>query len=175
MFRSTFSAIAVAATLALTSASPSIALAQATDAPPELTQALLDRWLVVIPAINRFAASSDAPQTEEAAQARLERVCIEAGFETHDQCTTTIGYVGILIGGFDPATKTFKDPIAKMRARIAEVEANTRLPTATKEQMTTQMKEMLAGFRHTIPASHLQLMTANAGHIFKTLATQGKN
>ena len=174
MLRSALSAIAVAAALTFAPAGPSIAVAQSTDAPLELNQTLLDRWLIVIPAINRFAASSDAPQTEEAGQERLERVCIEAGFETQDQCTTTIGYVGILIGGFDPATKTFKDPIARMRSRVAEIEANTQLPDATKEQMTTPIKEILAGFRHTIPTSHLQLMTANARHIFKTLATQGK-
>lgn len=174
MLRPALFAIAVTASLALTSTSPSTAVAQAVGAPLELNQTLLDRWLIVIPAINRLAAPGDAPQMEDAGQAQLERICIDAGFETHAQCTTTIGYVGILIGGFDPTTKTFKDPVEKIRARIADIEANTQLPVATKEQMTTQMREMLAGFRHTIPTSHLHLMTANARHIFKTLATHDK-
>ncbi|MEO8651676.1 MAG: hypothetical protein ABI391_05180 [Hyphomicrobiaceae bacterium] len=165
---------AVAATLALTSAARSTAIAQSADAPVEFNQTLLDRWLVVIPAINRYAASSDAPQTEAAAQARLEHVCAEAGFETHDQCTTTIGYVGTIFGGFDPHTRTFQDPIVKIRARIAEIEANAQLPAAAKEQMTAPMKEVITGFRHPIPAAHLQLMTANAMRIFKTLAPHGR-
>ena len=173
MIRSALSAIAVAAAFALTPAGPSKAIAQAADAPVEFNQTLLDRWLVVIPAINRFATSSDTPQTDAAAQARLEQVCAQAGFETYDQCTNTIGYVGILVGGFDPSTRTFQDPIARMRARIAEIEANTKLPAATSERMTAEMKDFVAGFRHAIPAAHLRLMTANGRHIFKTLATQG--
>ncbi len=174
MLRPALAAIAIAAAVAFVRAGASTAIAQAIEAPVAFNQTLLDRALVVIPAINRYATSSDAPQTEAAAQARLEQVCTEAGFETQDQCTNTIGYVGIMIGGFDPATRTFKDPIARMRARIAEIEANPQLPAATKEQMTAPIKEAVAGFRHIIPAAHLQLMTANGRHIFKTLATQGK-
>jgi hypothetical protein len=171
MLRPTLAAIALATTLAI-SATGSIA--QSTERPVEFNLTLLDRALIVIPAVNRYATSSDAPLSEAAAQERLQNVCKEAGFDTQDQCTTTIGYVGILIGGFDPATKSFQDPIEKMRARIAEVEADTRIPAATKEQMTGPMKDMIAGFRRPIPAAHLQLMTANARHIFKTLATEGK-
>ena len=174
MIRLIISAIAVAAAFVLIPAGLSSAIAQTADAPVEFNQTLLDRWLVAIPAINKFSTSSDTPQTDAAAQARLEQVCAQAGFETYDQCTNTIGYVGILVGGFDPSTRTFQDPIARMRARIAEIEANTKLPLATREQMTAEMKGFVAGFRHTIPAAHLQLMTANGQHIFKTLATQGK-
>ena len=172
MLRSALFAIAAATALAFVPTGSSIALAQPAEKPIELNKTLLDRWLIVIPAINKLAASTDAPQTEEAAQVRLRTACSDAGFETYDQCTATIGYVGILIGGFDPATKTFQDPIARMRARIAEIEADTTLSAAAKDQMTAPIREAVAGFRHAIPAEHLQLMTANARHIFKTLAQQ---
>jgi hypothetical protein len=174
MIRRTLCAITIATTLAIGAPSAPSAIAQSTDAPVELNLTLLERALIAIPAINRYAASSDAPQNEVAAQARLEQVCAEAGFDSQDQCTTTIGYVGILIGGFDPATKSFQDPIQKMRTRIAEVEADARMPAAAKEQITAPMKEAITGFRRPIPQAHLQLMTANARYIFKTLATQGR-
>jgi hypothetical protein len=174
MLRAALSALAVATALTLLSVAPSTAIAQTAAAPVEFNQTLLDRRLIAIPAINRLSKSGNAPQTEEAAQSHIKRICKESGFETYDQCTSTIGYVGMLVGGFDPATKTFQNPIEKMRARIAEIEGNTKLSAAAKEQMTAPMKEVVAGFPHTIPTAHLQLMTANGMHIFKTLAAQAK-
>jgi hypothetical protein len=174
MLRSALFALAVAAAVALSPIGPSTAVAQAVAPPVEFNQTLLDRWLIALPAINRLSTSSNAPQTDEAARPHLERICAEAGFETFDQCTTTVAYAGMLIGGFDPPTKTFQDPIAKLRARITEVESDPKLPAAAKEQITAPMREVVTGFRHIIPAEHLQLMTTNGKHIFKTLATQGK-
>ncbi len=174
MLRTTFSVLAIAAALISSHLGQPVAQAQTAAPAAEFNQTLLDRWLVAVPAIAALKASANAPQTDDAARPHMERICTDAGFASFEQCGTTIAYAGILFSGFDPRTRSFKDPAAMMRARVAEIEANAQMPPQAKEGMLAQMREAAAGFPKDIPDAHLRLMADNRDRIFKTLGGNRK-
>ena len=169
MLRSALSAIAVTAALAFASAGPTTAIAQPTDAPAEFSQPLLDRWLTVFPEIAKLRHGGATSPSEAEGLAHMTSICAQSGFESFDQCTTTIGYAGMLFAGFDPRTGTFKDPIAMAHTNIARIEGNARMPAEAKERATAPMREIIAAFPNDIPEAHLRLMTANRDRIFRVL------
>ncbi len=171
MMRSALSMLSVAAILAVSG----LPAAQAqTVAVAEFNQALLDGWLRAVPAMATLNASTDAPKTDEALRPHMERICTEAGFASFEQCGTTIAYAGILFSGFDPRTRTFKNPSDAMRERIALIEGNAQMPLQAKEAMLAPMMEAAAGFPKDIPDAHLRLMADNRDRIFKALKPGGK-
>jgi len=169
MMRAALAALAITAVLISSSIDRPVALAQTAEPATEFNQTLLDRWLIAVPAIAALKASTTTPQTDGDAGPHMERICTNAGFDTTEQCGTTIAYAGILFSGFDPRTRTFKDPAAMMRTRIAEMEASTQMPSQSKDKLLAQMKEAAAGFPKEIPEAHLRLMAENRDRIFKTL------
>jgi hypothetical protein len=174
MFRTAFLVVAIAAALTSSAVGQRDAAAQTPAPATEFNQTLLDRWLVAAPAMAALNASANAPKTDEDARPHMERICADAGFASFEQCGTTIAYAGILFSGFDPRTRSFKDPASMMRARIAEIETNTQMPPQAKESMLAQMKEAAAGFPKDIPEAHLRLMADNRDRIFKALGGNRK-
>jgi hypothetical protein len=138
----------------------------------KLNQPLLDRWFVAMPRLAKLGESSAVPQTGDAADPHVERICAEAGFDSLDQCGKVIGYVGVIIAtAYDWRSRTFHDPIVLKRRRIARIEADTRLSPEEKEKATAQLKQIGAEF---IPAAHLRLMNANRGRVSAALARSAR-
>lgn len=147
------------------------AWAQQIVSPIELNQTLLDRWLVAMPKVVKLGKSSDAPQTDDALRPHLEKICAEAGFDSHDQCGEVIGYVGMIVSACDRRNRMFRDPIVMMRRQIARIEADARLSPADKDKATAELKQIVATFPANIPESHLRLMAANRDRIFAVLVS----
>jgi hypothetical protein len=145
---------------------------QQLPAPIELNQSLLDSWFVAMPRLAKLGRSDAAPQTDDAADPHVERICAEGGFDSLDQCGKVIGYVGVIIAtAYDWRSRTFRDPIVLMRRRIARIEADTRLSPEEKAKATSLLKQMGA---EVIPAAHLRLMNANRRRVSAALARSAR-
>src|SRR5262245_40224141 len=122
----------------------------------ELSSVVMDRWLAVQKEIvarektDRAAGKTDE-QSEAEAQAFLDKVCGKAGFPTTDECSCTIGYVGMLVTGYDPATRRYGDPVAAAERRIAKIEANTKMSQAAKEGALAMSRQGLEMLRQVLP------------------------
>lgn len=166
---------AVCAGLALAAAAATTpATAQQTDPDAvELSPVVMDRWLVVQKEIvaRRKAdlAAGKAEQSDEEAQAFFDEICGKAGFASTDECSDTIGYVGMLVTGYDPRTRRYGDPAAAAQRRIAEIEANTKMSQAAKDEALAVSREGLEMLRQVlpnpVPEAHLELMNAYHGRI----------
>ena len=172
MTRALVSSLAAAAMLLLFQSG---ARAQQPPAQPiELNQSLLDRWLVVMPAVINLGKSDAAPQTDDAARPHMEKICADAGFQSYDQCAEVIGYVGMIVSACDRRSRTFRDPILLMRRELARLEADTKMPAAARNQAIAEMKEIVAAFPNGFPASDIQLMNANRDRVFAVLIATTK-
>jgi len=172
MTRTIVSSLAAAAMLLLFQSG---ARAQQPPAQPiELNQSLLDRWLVVMPAVINLGKSDAAPQTDDAARPHMEKICAQAGFQSYDQCAEVIGYVGMIVSACDRRSRTFRDPILLMRRELARLEADTKMPAAARNQAIAEMKEIVAAFPNGFPASDIQLMNANRDRVFAVLIATTK-
>lgn len=172
MIRALVSSLAAAAMLLLFQSG-----ARAQQPPPqpvELNQSLLDRWLVVMPAVINLGKSDAAPQTDDAARPHMEKICADAGFQSYDQCAEVIGYVGMIVSACDRRSRTFRDPILLMRRELARLEADTKMPAAARNQAIAEMKEIVAAFPNGFPASDIQLMNANRDRVFAVLIATTK-
>ena len=172
MIRALVSSLAAAAMLLLFQSG---ARAQQPPAQPiALNQSLLDRWLVVMPAVINLGKSDAAPQTDDAARPHMEKICADAGFQSYDQCAEVIGYVGMIVSACDRRSRTFRDPILLMRRELARLEADTKMPAAARNQAIAEMKEIVAAFPNGFPASDIQLMNANRDRVFAVLIATTK-
>jgi hypothetical protein len=135
----------------------------------ELSSDVMDRWLVVQKAIAArlkadLAAGKSDEQREAESETFLDEACTNAGFASTDECSCAIGYVGILVTGYDTRTRHYGDPAAAAERRIAEIEANPKMSQAAKEgalaiarQGVEILRQLLPG---PVPEAHLELMTA---------------
>jgi hypothetical protein len=142
----------------------------------ELNQLLLDQWIAVAPAFFKMSKSNpdfSHPETEAGLRAQMEKACIEANFDSYDQCAQVFGYVGLIIAGCDRRTRSFHDPIPLMRRDLARLEADISMPPAERDKKISELREALAGLPDRLPTEHLQLMTANRDRIFKAILSAG--
>jgi hypothetical protein len=161
--------------LAAAIAATPVAAQQPNPGAVELSSVVMDRWLAVQKeivarqkkdrAVGKTEAQSDAEtQSDAEAEAFLEEACGRAGFPNTDKCSDTIGYLGMLISGYDPRTRRYGDPRAAAERRIAEIEANAKMSQAAKEgalAMNRQGLEMLRQvLPNPVPEAHLAIMNA---------------
>ncbi|HWE21339.1 MAG TPA: hypothetical protein VG758_29910 [Hyphomicrobiaceae bacterium] len=142
----------------------------------ELSQLLLDQWIAVAPAFFKMSKSNpdfSRPETEVALRVQMEKACIEAGFDSYDQCAEVFGYVGIIIAGCDRRTRSFRDPIPLMRRQLARLEADISMPPAERDKQISELRQLLAALPDRLPTEHLRLMTANRDRIFKAILSAG--
>lgn len=163
----TVSRLAAAAMLLVALAAPTAARAQARSI--ELDQALLDKWLVVLPAILKLSKSAPSPQTDDEMRPHLERICAEAGFPSYEKCGEVIGYVGMIVSACDRRSQSFRDPIPLMRRQLARLEADAKMPPEAKARAIADVKGILAEFPDGFPRDHIALANANRDRIFAAL------
>ena len=131
---------------------------------PELTPELMERVFkfqkYMVP---HYKAAEAAGQPNLAAPELIDNVseaCVQAGFDNIFQCGRVFGYVGVLIGGCDPRTGTFKDPAALMRRRLEELAANSSMSQAIKDKEIADIRQVLAIMPDEFPKEHIELMNA---------------
>jgi hypothetical protein len=87
------------------------------------------------------AQPSDKPDPK--VQAQLDAVAKKNGFATFADFDDVAFNVSMVMGGLDPQTGAFTDPISAIKKEIAEITADTSLPEKDKKQMLDELNEAL--------------------------------
>lgn len=127
----------------------------------------MDRWLVLQKEmVARFKKDRAAGKTTEPSESESQTIYVEAcgkaGFASLQECIATMGYVGVLVSGYEPDTRRYIDPLFAARRRILEIEMNSKLSQDEKEKALVSRREAFEVLRKILPGpvpkAHLELM-----------------
>jgi hypothetical protein len=161
LLRPALSALGLACLVSAASlASSGTALAQAKQQPapaqqaapaqaPELKQiALTDKQLEGVlaaqkdmDAITEKLPENTAPDQKVIGQ--LEAVAKKNGFAGYDDYNNVVDNISLVLGGFDPTTKKYVGTEAVIKAQIAQVQADKKMPTKDKKEALDELNEAL--------------------------------
>ncbi|HEV7636893.1 MAG TPA: hypothetical protein VGO54_15825 [Bradyrhizobium sp.] len=135
---------------ALAQGSPAPSAAQAApQQPPAVKQiALTDKQIEGvlaaqkdIDAITEKLAENTKPDAKVAAQ--LEDAARKNGFASSEEYSNVVDNIGLVLAGFDPATKKYVGTEVLIKAQIAQVEADKKMPAKHKKQALDELNEAL--------------------------------
>jgi hypothetical protein len=147
--------------LAMSAVSSGEVLAQAKQAPP--AQAAPPA-AVEAPALKQIALTEKQIESVLAAQkdvdaitdkipddakpdpkidAQLDAVAKKNGFASYDEYNTVVDNISLVLGGFDPATKKFVGAEAVLKAQVAQVQADKKMPAKDKKAVLADLNEAL--------------------------------
>ena len=141
---------AVSAAGALAQGSPAPSAAQAApQQPPAVKQiALTDKQIEGvlaaqkdIDAITEKLGENTKPDPKVAAQ--LEEAARKNGFASSEEYSNVVDNIGLVLAGFDPATKKYVGTEVLIKAQIALVEADKKMPAKDKKQALDELNEAL--------------------------------
>ncbi len=75
--------------------------------------------------------------------AQLEGVAKKNGFAGYDEYNDVIDNISIVLAGFDPATKKYVGTDAVIKAQMAQVQADRKMPPKDKKQALADLNEAL--------------------------------
>jgi hypothetical protein len=75
--------------------------------------------------------------------AQLDAVAKKNGFASYDEYNVVIDNVSLVLGGFDPATKKYVGTEAVIKAQIAQVQADKKMPAKNKKEALADLNEAL--------------------------------
>ena len=159
LLRPALTALGVACLLsAATLASSGTAFAQAKQAAPAqaapaeapalkqiaLTDKQIDGVLAAqkdMDAITEKLPENAAPDQKVVAQ--LDAIAKKNGFAGYDDYNNVIDNISLVLGGFDPATKKYVGTEAVVKAQIAQVEADKKMPAKDKKEALDELNDVL--------------------------------
>ncbi|QAU49404.1 hypothetical protein [Bradyrhizobium guangzhouense] len=122
---------------------------QAAPQPPALKQIpLTDKQLDGVlaaqkdmDAITEKLPENTAPDAKVIAQ--LDGVAKKHGFASYDDYNNVVDNISLVLGGFDPATKKYVGAEAVLKAQIAQVEADKKMPAKDKKEALDELNQAL--------------------------------
>jgi hypothetical protein len=75
--------------------------------------------------------------------AQLEAVAKKNGFASYDEYNTVIDNISLVLGGFDPATKKYVGTETVIKAQIAQVQADKKMPAKDKKAALADLNDAL--------------------------------
>ncbi len=75
--------------------------------------------------------------------AQFEDTAKKNGFASYAEYNDVQATIGVVLGGFDPQTKTYIGPEAALKQQIAAVQADTKMPAKDKKAALAEMNAML--------------------------------
>ena len=75
--------------------------------------------------------------------AQLEGVAKKNGFASYDEYNNVVDNISLVLGGFDPATKKYVGTEAVIKAQIAQVQADKKMPAKDKKEALADLNEAL--------------------------------
>ena len=155
-FAAALSVACLAASLAILSSGSAMAQAKQQMAPPPAGQppalkqiALTDKQIEGVLAADKDmeAITSKLPQDGKAPNlkvvAQLEAVAKKNGFANYDDYNVVVDNIGLVMGGFDPATKKYVGSDAVVKAQIAQVQADKKMSAKDKKEALDDLNEAL--------------------------------
>lgn len=85
----------------------------------------------------------DGAEPDPKVKAQLEAVAMKNGFASYDEYNTVVDNIGLVLGGFDPATKKYVGSEVVIKAQIARVEADTKMSDKAKKEALADLNEAL--------------------------------
>ena len=166
IFRPAACALSVACfALAMSAVSSGEVMAQAKQAPPKQSApAQAAPPAQQAPAIKQIALTEKQVESVLAAQkdmdaitdkipdnakpdpkvdAQLEAVAKKNGFASYDEYNTVVDNISLVLGGFDPATKKYVGADTVLKAQIAQVQADKKMPAKDKKAALADLNEAL--------------------------------
>ncbi|MDA9407606.1 hypothetical protein [Bradyrhizobium sp. CCBAU 45384] len=92
-------------------------------------------------AITEKLPENTAPDAKVIAQ--LDGVAKKHGFASYDDYNTVVDNISLVLGGFDPATKKYVGAEAVLKAQIAQVEADKKMPAKDKKEALDELNQAL--------------------------------
>jgi hypothetical protein len=74
---------------------------------------------------------------------QLEAVAKKNGFASYEEYSSVMDNIGLVLSGFDPATKKYVGSEAVIKAQIAQVEADKKMSAADKKQALADLNTAL--------------------------------
>ena len=109
-----------------------------------LTDKQLDGVLAAqkdVDAITEKLPENAAPDQKVIAQ--LDGVAKKNGFSSYDDYNNVVDNISLVLGGFDPATKKYVGTEAVIKAQIAQVQADRKMPAKDKKEALDELNEAL--------------------------------
>lgn len=121
-------------------------------APPEAKQiALTEKQIESVLASQKDfdALGSQQPADKPGAKAppnmlaKLDDVAKKYGFANYAEYAVVQANIELVMGGFDPKTKTYVGPEAVLKQQLAEIQADKKMPAADKKEALAEITEAL--------------------------------
>ena len=75
--------------------------------------------------------------------AQLDAVAKKNGFASYDEYNSVVDNISLVLGGFDPATKKFVGAEVVLKAQIAQIQADKKMPAKDKKEALADLNEAL--------------------------------
>ncbi|HEX7790067.1 MAG TPA: hypothetical protein VF467_06000 [Afipia sp.] len=87
----------------------------------------------------------DKPGTKPGAGTlgKLDAISKKYGFASYADYTVVLDNIGLVLGGFDPKTKTYVGPEAVLKEQLAAVQADKKMPAAEKKEAVDEISAAL--------------------------------
>jgi hypothetical protein len=125
--------------------------APAPAAPPALkqialtekqVQGILDSDKEMDPLIAKLPQDPSA-KPDPKVLAQLDAVAKKYGFAGYDDYNVVIDNITLVMGGFDPQTKKYVGPEAAIKAQIAAIQADKKMPPKDKKEALADLNQAL--------------------------------
>jgi hypothetical protein len=167
IFRPAVCALSVAClALAMSAVSNTDAMAQAKQAPPKQSApaqaapapaaeapavkqiALTEKQIQGVLAASKDVDAitdkiPDNAKPDPKVDAQLDAVAKKNGFASYDEYNSVVDNISLVLGGFDPATKKFVGTETVLKARIAQIQADKKMPAKDKKEALADLNEAL--------------------------------
>jgi hypothetical protein len=167
IFRPAVCALSVAClALAMSAVSNTDAMAQAKQAPPKQSApaqaapapaaeapavkqiALTEKQIQGVLAASKDVDAitdkiPDNAKPDPKVDAQLDAVAKKNGFASYDEYNSVVDNISLVLGGFDPATKKFVGAEAVLKAQIAQIQADKKMPAKDKKETLADLNEAL--------------------------------
>ena len=85
----------------------------------------------------------DNAKPDPKVDAQLDAVAKKNGFASYDEYNNVVDNISMVLGGFDPATKKYVGAEAVLKAQIAQVQADKKMPAKDKKEALADLNEAL--------------------------------
>ena len=167
IFRPAVCALSVAClTLAISAVSSGEVMAQAKQAPPKqsapaqaapppaaeaptvkqitLTEKQIQGVLAASKDVDAITDKiPDNAKPDPKVDAQLEAAAKKSGFASYDEYNTVVDNISLVLGGFDPATKKYVGADTVLKAQIAQVQADKKMPAKDKKEALADLNDAL--------------------------------
>lgn len=86
---------------------------------------------------------NEQPKPDPAIAAQFEDVAKKHGFADYAEYNNVVETISVVMGGFDPKTKTYVGPEAMMKQQIAALQSDKKIPAKDKKAALDEINAML--------------------------------